>query len=180
MSVSGSRMGALDRTSIGTLLIRLMVGTVFLSEGLQKFIYPASRGSGRFEAIGFPMHELLGYSVGGVEVICGLAILVGLMTRRAALLTLLIMLVALLTTKLPILLGHGWGPFGVRELSRYGFWSMAHEMRTDWAMLLGSAYLVLMGGGRYTLRYLLGRDPEDGSLLDVETDPGAESTGDRV
>ncbi|MDZ7693810.1 MAG: hypothetical protein U5K69_22270 [Balneolaceae bacterium] len=38
----------------------------------------------------------------------------------------------------------------VRELSTYGFWSMAHEMRTDWAMWLGSLFLMIKGGGRWS------------------------------
>jgi uncharacterized membrane protein YphA (DoxX/SURF4 family) len=42
-------------------------------------------------------------------------------------------------------------PFEVRELSQYGFWSMAHAMRTDWAMLLGSLLLVGAGAGPWSL-----------------------------
>lgn len=135
----------------GVLLIRLMVGAVFLTEGLQKFIYPATRGPGRFEGMGFPNPEFWGYFVGGFESVCGALLLVGLLTRLAAVPTLVIMLVAIVTTKVPILLGHGFGPFGVRELSSYGFWSMAHEMRTDWAMLLGSLFLIIAGGGAWSL-----------------------------
>jgi uncharacterized membrane protein YphA (DoxX/SURF4 family) len=81
----------------------------------------------------------------------GLLLLCGLLTRVAAVPILVIMVVAIVTTKIPILLGHDLGPFAVRELSTYGFWSMAHEMRTDWAMLLGSLFLILMGGGAWSL-----------------------------
>ncbi len=132
-------------------LIRLSVGAVFLSEGVQKFLYPAMRGSGRFEKIGLPYPEVLGYLVGSAEAFCGALILVGFATRVVALPLILIMLGAIVVTKIPILLGHGFGPFGVRELSTYGVWSMAHEMRTDWAMLLGSIYLLAVGGGRWSL-----------------------------
>lgn len=131
-------------------LIRLMVGAVFLSEGIQKFLYPALRGPGRFEEMGWPMPELLAHVVGATEVVCGALILVGLYTRLAAVGTATIMTVALVTTKIPIWMGAGFGPFEVRELSQYGFWSMAHAMRTDWAMLLGSLVLVLAGAGPWS------------------------------
>ena len=135
----------------GLLLIRLMVGAVFLSEGLQKFLFPDVRGVGRFERMGFPEPELLGYTVGSFEVVCGTLVLVGLGTRLAALPLVGIMLTALVTTKLPILLGRDLGPFQVRDLDAYGFWAMAHEMRTDWAMLLGTLVLVMAGSGPLAL-----------------------------
>ncbi|MEF8816503.1 MAG: DoxX family protein [Salinibacter sp.] len=131
-------------------LVRLMVGAVFLSEGLQKFLYPAVRGPGRFADMGWPMPELLANLVGGTEVLCGVCILVGLYTRLAAAGTAAIMTTAILTTKIPIWMGAGFGPFEVRELSQYGFWSMAHAMRTDWAMLLGSLVLVIAGAGPWS------------------------------
>lgn len=135
----------------GVVLVRLMVGAVFLSEGLQKFLYPADVGAGRFARIGFPNAELLAGFVGVVEIVCGALVLAGLATRLAALPLVATMLVAIVTTKIPILLGHGFGPFGVRELPEYGFWSMAHESRTDWSMLLGSLFLVLAGGGPWSV-----------------------------
>lgn len=141
---------ATDSTS-PTIVIRLMVGAVFLSEGLQKLFFPASRGVGRFEAMGFPNPEIFGPLVGNLEIIAGLLILLGLATRLGSLATLLIMLVAIVVTKIPILFGESFGPFQLRELSTYGFWSMAHEMRTDFAMFLGSLFLVIRGGGRWSL-----------------------------
>ena len=143
-------------------LVRLMVGAVFLTEGLQKFIYPALRGAGRFEKIGFPNPEFWGYFVGAFEVACGFLILIGLLTRLAALPTAVIMTVAIITTKIPVLLGHGFGPFGVRDAPFYNFWSMAHEMRTDWAMLIGSIVLNVAGGGPWSVdRYLFGASPSE-------------------
>jgi len=132
-------------------LIRLMVGAVFLSEGLQKFLYPAMRGPGRFEGMGWPMPEVLANLVGTTEVACGALILIGLYTRLAAAGTAAIMTVAIITTKIPIWMGAGFGPFEVRELSQYGFWSMAHAMRTDWAMLLGSLALAVAGAGPWSI-----------------------------
>jgi len=129
------------------ILIRFMVSAVFLSEGIQKFLYPAVRGAGRFARIGFPSPEFLASMTGVFEILGGLMILLGLLTRCGALFTFIIISVAIVTTKIPIGLGHGFGPFVLKELPTYGFWSMAHEMRTDFAMWLGSLFLIIRGGG---------------------------------
>ncbi|MQA91751.1 MAG: DoxX family membrane protein [Gemmatimonas sp.] len=134
-----------------TILIRLMVGAVFLSEGIQKFLYPESVGAGRFADIGFPNPELLSQFVGSVEIVCGSLVVVGLFTRAAVIPLVAIMLVAIVTTKVPILLATDVGPFQVRQLSRYGPWSMAHESRTDFSMLMGSLFLLFVGAGRLSL-----------------------------
>lgn len=140
-----------------TVLIRLMVGFVFFTEGLQKFLFPGSRGSGRFESMGFPNPEFFGPFVGSFEVIAGLLILFGFLTRAGALTTLIIMSVAIVVTKIPIAFGQSFGPFILRDLSNYGFWAMAHEVRTDFAMWLGSLFLVIKGGGRWALDRMLYR-----------------------
>lgn len=142
---------AAKRAQRALLLVRLMVGAVFLSEGLQKFLYPGLRGPGRFADMGWPVPELLANAVGVVEVTCGALILMGLYSRLAAAGTATIMTVAIITTKVPIWMGEGFGPFEVRTLSEYGFWSMAHAMRTDWAMLLGSLILLWAGPGPWSL-----------------------------
>ena len=134
-----------------TILIRLMVGGVFLAEGIQKFLYAAEAGAGRFARIGIPQPELLGPFVGAVEILCGALVLLGLFTRFAVLPLLAVMAVALVTTKLPILLGQDLGPFQVRELSYYGFWGFAHESRTDFSMVMGSLFLLLVGPGPFSL-----------------------------
>ena len=113
-----------------TILIRLMVGLVFFFEGIQKFLFPGIRGAGRFEKIGLPEPEMLEYLVGSFETLCGFLILLGLLTRLAAMPLIIIMLVAIATTKLEI-------------LSEEGVWSMLHAARTDWAMLLGSVFLLI-------------------------------------
>ncbi len=133
------------------LLIRLMVGVVFLSEGVQKFVYPAELGAGRFARIGIPWPEVMGPFVGVAEIVCGLLILVGVLTRLAAAVMLVNISVALLSTKLPILLGHGLGPFSLAKLPRYGAWSALHEARTDLCMWLGALFLILVGSGAYSL-----------------------------
>lgn len=121
-----------------TIIIRLMVGAVFLSEGIQKFLFPAIRGAGRFEKIGLPSPDFLGTFVGTFEIACGALILIGLLTRLASIPTLIIMLVAIATTKSEM-------------LANDGFWVMMHGSRTDWAMLLGSLFLIIKGGGNWSL-----------------------------
>lgn len=120
------------------ILIRLMVGAVFLSEGIQKFLFPDQLGAGRFLKIGLPMPELLGPFVGTFEIICGSLLLVGLMTRLAVMPLLVIMVVSLATTKWPM-------------LSAQGFWYTAHESRTDWSMSFGSLFLFIVGAGPWSL-----------------------------
>jgi putative oxidoreductase len=126
------------RPSRTTILIRMMVGVVFLSEGIQKFLFPGKVGVGRFEKIGLPNPEFLAPFVATFEITCGLLVLIGLLTRLASLPLLAIMIVALFTTKAEI-------------LARDGFWEMMHASRTDWAMLLGSTFLLIRGGGRWSV-----------------------------
>lgn len=120
------------------MLVRLMVGGVFLSEGIQKFLLPEALGVGRFSRIGIPAPEILAPFVGVCEIVCGVLFLAGLLTRLAALPMIINMLVAVATTKMPILLSGG-------------FWRMAHESRTDFSMLLGSLFLLLVGAGPWSL-----------------------------
>ncbi len=121
-----------------TIIIRLIVGVVFLSEGIQKFLFPALRGAGRFEKIGLPSPEFLGSFVGFFEVVCGLLVVVGLFTRLASIPLIIIMLVAFATTKLEVFI-------------EKGFWELLHGSRTDWSMLLGSIFLLIKGGGCWSL-----------------------------
>jgi putative oxidoreductase len=134
-----------------TIVIRIMVGAVFLAEGIQKFLYPVEVGAGRFAKIGIPQSDLLGPFVGSVEIVCGTLVLLGLFTRFAVLPLLGVMAVAFVTTKLPILLGQDLGPFQVRQLPYYGFWGFAHESRTDFSMVMGSLFLFLVGPGPLSL-----------------------------
>ena len=120
-----------------TVLIRLMVGAVFLSEGIQKFLFADKLGSGRFNKIGLPNPEFLGPFVGSFEIICGILVLLGLFTRLAVIPLIIIMLVAIATTKLDL-------------LANEGFWAMLHGSRTDWCMLLGSIFLLIKGGGKWS------------------------------
>jgi putative oxidoreductase len=128
-------------------LIRLAVGVIFLSEGIQKFLYPAENGAGRFARIGIPAPDVMAPFVGVIEIVCGTLILIGFLTRFAAIPLVINMLVAMISTKIPILLGYGFWGFSLRTLPYYGLWGMLHESRTDLAMLLSSIFLLLVGAG---------------------------------
>ncbi len=135
-----SQLKKLLRTSNEStiILIRLIVGAVFLSEGIQKFLFPDKLGAGRFAKIGLPSPEVLGPFVGSFEITCGTLVLIGLLTRLASIPLIIIMLVAIATTKAEV-------------LAHDGFWEMMHGSRTDWAMLLGSIYLLIRGGGMWSI-----------------------------
>jgi len=121
-----------------TLIPRLIVGLIFLSEGLQKYITPELVGAGRFAKIGFEHPEFWATFTGAFEIVCGALILAGLCTRLASIPLLLIMLVAFITTKYPILIEKGFLP-------------MAHEYRTDFAMTMLLLFLLYYGGGKFSL-----------------------------
>jgi putative oxidoreductase len=124
--------------SASLMLVRLMVGWVFLSEGIQKFLFPAALGAGRFAKIGIPAPQFFGPFVGVVEVVCGTLLILGLLTRLASIPLLIDILVAIATTKIPM-------------LSKAGFWATMHEARTDYCMLLGLIFLLIAGSGSLSL-----------------------------
>jgi len=121
-----------------TILIRLLVGGVFLAEGIQKFLFPATLGVGRFIKIGIPAPQFSAPFVGVVEIVCGTLLIVGLFTRLATIPLLIDISVAIATTKIPM-------------LSRAGFWSTVHEARTDYCMFLGLIFLLLVGSGPFSI-----------------------------
>lgn len=142
-------------TEPAVILIRILVGWVFLNEGIGKFLYPAEQAAGRFEKIpAIPWPHFFGPFVGGVEVICGTLIIVGLFARFAAILLLIDITVAIVTTKFPIL----WGQhYGIPPLKHYNVWGMLHEARTDFSMFLGLLFLLISGAGRWSMDAKLAR-----------------------
>lgn len=124
------------------LIPRIIVGLVFLSEGIQKFLFPETVGAGRFAKIGFADPEGTATLVAVFEIICGLLILTGFLTRLAAIPLLTIMITAITTTKIPI-------------LTERGFWSMAHESRTDFAMTMLLILLLIYGAGRSSVDQII-------------------------
>ena len=133
------------RTAKAILLIRILVGWVFVSEGIQKFIFPAQLGVGRFEKIGIPSPHFMAPFVGTVEIVGGTLLLIGLLIRLAAIPLLGVILVAIATTKIPM-------------IAKSGVWAMLHEARTDFSMLLGLVFLLITGAGTLSVDARRDRD----------------------
>src|ERR1700687_4019712 len=140
-----------DRMSAAIAVIRLLVGWVFLVEGILKFQLPDELGVGRFISIGIPAPELMAPFVGVVEIVCGTLVLAGLATQFASIALAVDITVAIISTKIPIWLGHGFWRFTLPKLKHYGFLSMLHEARTDISMLLGLIFLLMVGAGAWSL-----------------------------
>jgi putative oxidoreductase len=111
------------------ILIRILVGWVFVSEGIQKFLFPATLGWGRFAQIGIPHAHILAPVVGAVEILCGALVILGLQTRAAC---------------VPLLV-----VIGVAILRHQGVWPMLHEARVDFSMVLGLLFLLTVGAGSW-------------------------------
>jgi putative oxidoreductase len=131
-----------------TILVRLAVGGVFFASGLIKFLY-ANQGAGRFAKLGIPAPEFTASFVGAVEIVAGLLLVVGLATRLAAIPLFLNMLVAIGTSKLPILFGAG--PEPVAAAPKVGLWAFVYQARLDSTMLLGCLFLFAVGAGAWSL-----------------------------
>jgi putative oxidoreductase len=134
------------RAAKAILLIRILVGWVFLSEGIQKFLFPDSLGVGRFVKIGIPWPQVMAPFVGVVEIVCGTLLLIGLITRLAAIPLLIDICVALYSTK-------------IVTFAKNGLWGTLHEARTDVSMLLGLVFLLIVGGGSLSLDIRFVRKP---------------------
>lgn len=121
-----------------SLIPRLIVGLVFISEGIQKFLFPELVGEGRFAKIGFENAEFLASFVASFEITCGIMLLLGMFIRLASIPLLIIMTTAIGTTKIPKLLNDG-------------FWTMAHDSRTDFAMTLLLIFIIIYGAGKVSI-----------------------------
>ena len=138
-------------SSASAALIRLLVGWVFLVEGILKYLWLDDLGVGRFISIGIPAPHFTAPFVGLVEIVCGALVIVGLFTRLAAIPLLIDISVAILSTKVPILLGHGYWRFSLPKLKHYGLLSMLHEARTDISMVLGLIFILIVGAGALSI-----------------------------
>jgi len=136
------------RNRLPMILIRVIVGLVFLTEGILKFLHPGELGSGRFAHIGLPFPYIAAPLVGAIEIAAGAAVILNLYAGDAAILLLLVIITALITTKIPIVLGRHLGPFAPPKLEHYGLLSFLHEARTDLSMLFGLVAILLDSGVR--------------------------------
>jgi putative oxidoreductase len=134
------------------IFIRLAVGLIFLTQGILKYIDP-HMGVLRFAKIGFPYPDFTAYFVGTFEIACGMLILIGLFTKIASIPLLIVILTAIVTTKVP-------------ELVRpsQGFWFTVSDVRTDFAMTMSLLLLISVGAGSWSLdAWLWGEKPYETS-----------------
>ena len=138
-----------------TLLLRIMAGSVFVWEGILKFVY-VNQGVGRFTKLGMPLPAITADFVGALEIFGGALLLAGLATRLIAIPMMIEMLVAMLSTKISLFLGTSPLPLPPAPPT-IGIWAVLHEVRSEWAQLLVCAFLFRAGPGRLSLDALLAR-----------------------
>ena len=132
--------------SRGVVFVRVAVGLIFFTQGILKYVDP-HMGVIRFTRIGFPMPDLTAHVVGTFEIVCGLLVLVGLLTRLASIPLLIVILTAIATTKIPELFH-----------PNQGFWFMVSDARTDFAMTMSLLFLTSVGGGACSLDALIWKE----------------------
>jgi putative oxidoreductase len=138
-----------------TLLLRLMAGGVFFWEGLLKFVY-VNQGVGRFTKLGIPFPHFTAAFIGYLEIVGGLLLLSGLMTRVIAIPFIGEMIVAILSTKISLYLGTSPLPLPPAP-PQVGFWAVLHEIRSDYAQILTVIFLLINGPGKWSLDAVLQR-----------------------
>ena len=136
-------------------LLRLMAGGVFLWEGILKFVY-TNQGVGRFTKLGFPAPHFTATADGWFEIIGGILLLSGFLTRLIAVPFIIEMMVAMASTKIPLYLGTSPLPLPPGP-PQVGLWAVLHEIRSEYAQLMTCAFLLLVGPGRWSIDALLAR-----------------------
>ncbi len=140
---------------IATILIRLMAGSVFLWEGILKFVY-TNQGVGRFTKLGLPAPHFTATADAWLEIIGGTLLLIGFLTRPIAILFIIEMIVAMASTKIPLYLGTS--PLPLPPVPpQVGFWAVLHEIRSEYAQLLCCAFLLIVGPGPWSIDAVLAR-----------------------
>lgn len=126
--------------AVGLTVLRVILGATFIMHGGQKlFVYGFAGVSGAFAQMGMPLPSVLGPFVAFVEFFGGIALVLGLLTRLAAVGLGGTMIVAILTVHIK---GGFFSPTGVEfPLSLFG----------------AAIMLVFSGAGEYSLDALLAR-----------------------
>lgn len=141
------------RAPKATIWMRLMAGWVFFWEGVIKFVF-VNQGVGRFTKLGMPAPDVLAPAIAVLEIVGGLALVAGALTRPFALLFIGEMIVAILSTKISLYLGHSPLPLPPAP-PQTGFWAVMHEWRSDIAQLACSVFLLLEGPGPWSVDTVL-------------------------
>jgi uncharacterized membrane protein YphA (DoxX/SURF4 family) len=135
------------------LILRLMAGSVFVWEGILKFVY-VNQGVGRFTKLGFPFPETTAHIIATGEIIGGLFLILGLFTRVTAFYFIIQMIVATLSTKIGLYFGTSPLPLPPAP-PKMGGWAVLHEIRSDYAQILTCLFLLIEGAGRRSLDFII-------------------------
>jgi len=119
-------------------LVRFITGCVFFVEGIQKYLYPDTLGIGRFIKIGIPWPHVMIHVSAGAEIIFGMCLMIGFLTRISSIPLIINITVAIISTKVPMLFNKG-------------FWPTVHESRLDFTMLLCLIFLLMVGAGAVSI-----------------------------
>jgi len=136
-----------------TVLIRLMAGSVFFWEGILKFVY-VNQGVGRFTKLGMPFPVFTADFVGGLEIVGGLLLMAGFLTRLITIPFVIEMIVAMLSTKISLYLGTSPLPLPPAP-PKIGVWAVLHEIRSEYAQIMVVLYLLINGPGKWSLDAVL-------------------------
>ena len=139
-------MAALTRRfdTPGLLVLRVIVGVLIALHGLQKLTGPGPAGFGRMtlDSLGVPAPVVMGYVVTFVELVGGVLLILGLLTRLAALVLAIDLIVAIILVKTKV---------GLIASSAAG-------AELDLAYVAAFVALLLMGPGKASLDRLIGLD----------------------
>jgi putative oxidoreductase len=142
-----------EKNSGAVILIRLMTGWVFFWEGIIKFVF-VNQGVGRFTKLGIPFPEFSAHFVGGLEIVGGVLLILGFLTRWICVPFIIEMVVAILSTKISLFLGTY--PLALPPVPpQTGFWAVLHESRSDLAQIFCSTFLLIAGPGVLSLDWIL-------------------------
>lgn len=121
--------------SAALLVLRVVIGAVFIAHGAQKlFFYGFAGTSGSFAQMGVPLPDLAGPLVGLIEFVGGIALVLGIATRIAAVLLAIDMIVAVFLVHLP-----------------FGIFAADGGYELPLALIGGAVAVILAGAGRYSL-----------------------------
>ncbi|PSL36303.1 putative membrane protein YphA (DoxX/SURF4 family) [Planomicrobium soli] len=124
-----------NREGIGALLLRVVAGVIFLAHGMEKFRGGIGNIAGWFDSIGLP--GFLAYLVGGLEVVGGIALIIGLGVRLVGGLFALLLIGAIVTVQ-----------FAAGFIGGYAY---------DLALLAISVFLLLNGSKLYAVDQVLAK-----------------------
>src|SRR5713101_4419121 len=144
-----------DSAPKATILVRLMAGGVFVWEGILKFVYK-NQGVGRFTKIGIPAPHATAVFVGGLEILGGILLIAGFMTRLIAIPFVIEMLVAIASTKIALYLGTSPLPLPPAPPT-VGIWAVLHEVRSEYAQIMSVLFLGIVGPGPWSLDAVFAR-----------------------